>query len=658
MPDTQGGQFILVTTPLGDDVLLLRSFTGQEGISQLFRFRLELVSEEHPIKLESMIGQNLTVNMTLSDGSTRYFNGFVSQFTQTGRDSQFTYYNAEIVPWLWFLSQKSDCRIFQNKTVPEIITQIFQEFGFRDFRSALQGTYEPRDVMVQYHETDFNFISRLMEQAGIFYFFEHERGKHTFVMADNPAAHPVLPVTPMVSYQIGDSRGAGGDAVTRFAVKQEWRPGKYVMNDYNFELPNTDLEVTSTSRFEVGDNRRYELYEYPGDYPKKAQGESLARIRLQEVESISQVMRGTSTCRAMAAGYRFTLTGHDQQDLNQTYVITNVHYEARTGNGAGAGGIETYTNDFIAIPDSVPFRPSRLTPDPVVRGPETGVVVGPNGEEVFVDEYGRIKVQFYWDRQGKNDQNSSGWIRVAQPWAGKQWGTLFIPRVGDEVLIDFLHGDLSRPIVVGSLYNGEHRPPVSLPAGQTITTIKSSSTKGGGGSNEMRFEDKQGSEEIYLHGQRDWRTVVEHDQYEAIGNNQTVEIAGNRSETVGKAQTVTIGAGYQVTVGATMNERVGADKQATVGGALSEAVGKDFRLNIGVDGRLAMGRNFSLAAGNGITIEAQKTVIISAVDELILKCGESSIVLKKNGDISITGKAISVKASGDLVLKGQKILEN
>ena len=333
-------------------------------------------------------------------------------------------------------------------------------------------------------------------------------------------------------------------------------------------------------------------------------------------------------------------------------------YEARIGNGGGAGGIETYTNDFIAIPDSVPFRPSRLTPDPVVRGPETGVVVGPKGEEVFVDEFGRIKVQFYWDRQGKNDQNSSGWIRVAQPWAGKQWGTLFIPRVGDEVLIDFLHGDLSRPIVVGSLYNGEHRPPVSLPAGQTITTIKSSSTKGGGGSNEMRFEDKQGSEEIYLHGQRDWRTVVEHDQYEAIGNNQTVEIAGNRSETVGKAQTVTIGAGYQVTVGATMNERVGADKQTTVGGALSEAVGKDFRLNIGVDGRLAMGRNFSLAAGNGITVEAQKTVIISAADELILKCGESSIVLKKNGDISITGKAISVKASGDLVLKGQKILEN
>ena len=640
------------------DVLLLRSFTGQEAISQLFNFRLELVSEKPPIRLESIIGQNVTVNMALSAGSTRYFNGFVSQFTQTGRDSQFTYSHAEVVPWLWFLGQTSDCRIFQNKTVPEIITQIFQEFDFRDFRSALQGTYEPREVVVQYRETDLDFISRLMEQAGIFYFFEHERGKHTFVMADNSSAHPILPVTPTMLYEPGDGPGAGRDVVTCFGVKREWRPGKYTMNDYNFELPITNLKVASTSSVDVGGNRRYELYEYPGDYQKKTQGESLARIRLQELESISQVMSGITTCRAMAAGYRFTLTGHDQQDLNQTYVITNVHHEAKSSDGVSAGGIETYNNDFMVIPHSVPFRPLRLTPDPVVRGPETGVVVGPKGEEVFVDEYGRIKVQFHWDRQGKHDQNSSGWIRVAQPWAGKQWGTLFIPRVGDEVLIDFLHGDLSRPIVVGSLYNGEHRPPVSLPAGQTITTIKSNSTKGGEGSNELRFEDKQGSEEIYLHGRKDWKTVVEHDQYETIGNNQTVEIGGNRSETVGKAQAVTIGAGYQVTVGAAMNERIGSDKQVTVGGALSEAVGKDFRLNIGVDGRLAMGRNFSLTAGNGITVEAQKTVIISAADELILKCGEASIVLKKNGDISITGKAISVKASGDLVLKGQKILEN
>ena len=284
--------------------------------------------------------------------------------------------------------------------------------------------------------------------------------------------------------------------------------------------------------------------------------------------------------------------------------------------------------------------------------------MGPKGEEVFVDEYGRVKVQFHWDRQGKNDENSSGWIRVVQPWAGKQWGTLFIPRVGDEVVIEFLHGDLRRPVVVGSLYNGEDRPPVSLPAGQTITTIKSSSAKGGGGSNEMRFEDKKGSEEIYLHGQRDWRTVVEHDQYETIGNNKTVEVGGNRTETVGRVQTLTIGAAFQVTVGAAMNERVGSDKQVNVGGNLSETAGKDLRLNIGVDGRLTIGRNLSLAAGNGITVEAQKAVTISAADGLTLKCGQAAIVLKKNGDISITGKEILVKGSGDIILKGQKILQN
>jgi type VI secretion system secreted protein VgrG len=356
----------------------------------------------------------------------------------------------------------------------------------------------------------------------------------------------------------------------------------------------------------------------------------------------------------MAAGYRFTLMEHGRQDLNQAYVITKLQHEAEVN----AAGTRRYTNEFMAIPQSVPFRPLRLTPQPVVRGPETGVVVGPKGEEIFVDEYGRVKVEFHWDRQGKGDENNSGWIRVAQPWAGKQWGTLFMPRVGDEVLVEFLHGEISEPVVIGSLYNGEDRPPIPLPAGRTITTIKSASSKGGGGSNELRFEDKKGSEEIYFHGQKDWKTEIEHDQFETIGNNQTLEVGSNRTETVGKAQTLTIGADYQVGVGATMNERVGSDRQVNVGGTLSEAVAKDLRLTIGSDGRLTIGRNFSLAAGNGINIEAQRAVTVSAADELTLKCGQAAIVLKKNGDISITGREISIKGSGDIILKGQKILQN
>jgi type VI secretion system secreted protein VgrG len=654
MPDTQGGQFISVTTPLGDDVLLLQKLTGQEGISQLFKFQLELASEKAPIRLESIIGQPVTVSMTLSDGSKRYLNGFVSQFAQTGQDAQAIYYHAEMVPWLWFLSQTSDCRIFQNKTVPEIVTQIFQEFGFRDFRSALQGTYERLDVAMQYRETELNFISRLMEREGMFYFFEHEQGKHTLVISDQPAAHPALPVTPTLSYQPGDGSGAGGDVITRLALRREWRPGKYTMNDYNFETPSTNLEVTSASAVEVGGNRRYELYEHPGDYRRKTRGEALARIRIQEIESTSQVLNGTSVCRGMSSGYRFALVGHGRQDLNQTYVITALQHEA----GLTAAGAGIYTNQFMAIPYSVPFRPSRLTPEPVVRGPETGVVVGPKGEEIFVDEYGRVKVQFHWDRQGKKDENSSGWIRVVQPWAGKQWGTLFIPRVGDEVLIEFLHGDLRRPFVTGSLYNGEDKPPVSLPAAQTNTTIKSSTTKGGGGSNELRFEDRKGAEEIYLHGQRDWRTVVEHDRYESIGNSKTVAVAGNQSETIGKAHTLAIGGAYQVTVGGAMDERVGSDKETTVGGALSKAVGKDLTLAIGNDASLQIGRSFSLTAGNGINVVAQGALTITSDDQITFKCGQASVVLKKNGDISITGSEVSIKASGDIVLKGQKILQN
>lgn len=333
---------------------------------------MELVSEKAPVKLESIVGQNVTVSLTQGDGSKRHFNGFVSAFTETGQDSQFIHYQAEVVPWLWFLRHTSDSRIFQNRTIPEILTQVFQDFGFRDFRSILRGAYERHEVMVQYRETEFDFITRLMEKEGIFYFFEHEQGRHTLVVADNPAAHPVLPVTPTVPYQPGD--GAGGDVVTRLTLKREWHPGKYAMNDYNFEIPATSLEVALASTVEIGGNHRYELYEHPGDYRRKAQGDALARIRMQEIESISQVVNGTSSCRAMAPGYRFALTGHDRPELNQDYVITQVHHEAKLSDGAGT---ETYTNEFMTIPRSVPFRPLRLTPQPVVRGPESGLVVGP-----------------------------------------------------------------------------------------------------------------------------------------------------------------------------------------------------------------------------------------------------------------------------------------
>jgi type VI secretion system secreted protein VgrG len=654
MPNGQPGQFISITTPLVDDTLVLQNFTGQEGISQLFNFQLVLVSEKAPIKLESIVGQNITISLTLNDGRKRYFNGFVSEFAQSDQDSQLTYYQAEMVPWLWFLRHTSDSRMFQNRTTPEILTQVFQDFGFHDFRFALHGAYERHEVVTQYRETEFNFISRLMEHEGIFYFFEHEQGKHTLILADNPAAHPVLPATPTVSYKPGDGPEAGADVVTRLALKREWHPGKYTMTDYNFTIPSANLEIKVASAVEVAGNRKYELYEHPGDYRKRAQGEALARIRMQEIESISQVVDGTSTCRAIAAGHRFTLAGHTRQDLNRAYVVTKVQHEMQVGTG----GRETYANDFMAIPDSVPFRPLRSTPQPVVRGPESGVVVGPKGEEIYVDEYGRVKVQFQWDRKGKRDENSSAWIRVAQPWAGNQWGTLFIPRIGDEVLIEFVHGDLGRPYVIGSLYNGEDRPPYALPAGQTITTIKSHSSKGSSGSNELRFEDKTNSEEIYLHAQKNWRTVVENDESETIGSNKTLQVGGNRTETVGKAMTLTVGATCELTVGAAMRESVASDRQLDVGGTLSETIGRDLGLTVGNDGRLAFGRNLVLDIGNTITMEAQKTVTISAADELTLECGQAAIILKKNGDISISGKEISIKASGDLVLKGQKIVEN
>ena len=617
MPITQKGQFISVATPLGEDFFLLRTFTGQEGISQLFNFNLSLLSDRPPVRLESIIGQSVTVTMELANGGKRYFNGAVGRFAQTGQENAITFYQAEVVPWFWFLTRTSDCRIFQNKTVPEIVTQIFQDFGFRNFRTALQSTYEAREAVVQYRETDFNFVSRLLESEGIFYFFEHEQGRHTLVLADRPVAHPVLPGTASLAYQ---PTGATPAAVTRLMLTREWRPGKYAADDYNFITPSTSLAVTAASAADIGGNRAYEVYEYPGDYQRKTQGNALAKTRLQEIESTSQLVNGSSTCRTMAAGYRFALAGHSREDLNQAYVVTTVRHEAAVGNSPGS---DTYSNEFTAIPFAVPFRPLRLAETPLVWGPEIGVVVGPSAQEIFVDEYGRVKVQFHWDREGKSDENSSGWIRVAQPWAGSQWGTLFIPRIGQEVIVEFLHGDLSRPFIVGSLYNGDERPPYTLPANQTITTIKSNSSKGGGGANELRFEDKKGAEEVFLHAQRDWRTIIEHDQDETVGNNKTAKIDNNRNEAVGKAQTLTVGTTYQVTVGTAMNETIGGsmtvtvakksteaiglDKQLDVGNTLAETVGKNLTLSVGTDANLTIARNCNVSSGSGIAMEAANT---------------------------------------------------
>lgn len=545
MAYTQDNRLIAVDTPLGKDALLLQSFTGGEGISQLFNFQLDLLAENDSIAFDQIVGQKVTITVTLADSSERYFNGFVSRFSQSGSDVRFTYYHAEVVPWLWFLTRTSDCRIFQNMTVPDILSKIFNDLGFSDFKNSLQGSYESRDYCVQYRETDFNFVSRLMEQYGIFYFFEHEKSKHTLVLADSPTAHNACPKQETARYDPVTGAQAEEDGITDWRIEQELRPGKYALTDYNFETPSTSLKAGVPSTVNVGGNSKYEIYDYPGEYLKKADGDKLAKIRIEEEECPHLVANGAGNCRAFTSGYKFDLSDHYRQDLNKSYVLTSVRHNATVGESyettGGSGVGEDYSNYFSCIPHAIPYRPLRTTPKPIIQGSQTAVIVGKSGEEIWTDKYGRVKVQFHWDREGNWDENSSCWIRVAQNWAGKRWGMLFLPRIGQEVIVDFLEGDPDQPIITGRVYNAEEMPPYELPNEQTKSTVKTNSSKDGEGFNEIRFEDKKGGEQIFIHAEKDMDIRIKNDEKEWIGKDRHVMVENDHMEKIANKMSIQVG---------------------------------------------------------------------------------------------------------------------
>ncbi|HSW48936.1 MAG TPA: type VI secretion system tip protein TssI/VgrG, partial [Bryobacteraceae bacterium] len=468
---TQAERLIAVETPLGPDTLLLRSFSGTEGLSRLFQFQLDLLSEDPAINFDDIIGQNITVRIALADGeSERFLNGHVSRFLQLPPEGRLAHYQAEMVPWLWFLSRASDCRIFQEKSIPDVIEQVFQDFGFTDFENQLQKSYPPWEYCVQYRETALNFVARLMEQEGISYFFRHEQGKHVLVMADASSAYKPCPNQSAARYEHVTGRGHDRpqDVVFRWRCQQEMRPGKYALTDYNFETPSTSLLSTVESRIDQGGNHRFEIFDYPGEYEKRSEGEALVDTRIEEQEAPHTIVFGDSNCRAFASGFRFELSEHDRDDQNGEYLLTSITHSAHSGSfySSGSGRGASYANTFTSIPYSVAFRPPRSTPRPLVQGPQTAVVVGPKGEEIHVDKYGRVKVQFPWDRRGEYDEKSSCWIRVSQPWAGKNWGGVWLPRIGQEVIVDFLEGDPDRPVITGRVYNAEEMPPYELPGYQ------------------------------------------------------------------------------------------------------------------------------------------------------------------------------------------------
>jgi type VI secretion system secreted protein VgrG len=395
MPYTQTNRRIAISSPLGADVLLLRGFNGSESISQLFHFNLDLLSENDSLSFQDIVGKHVTVSIQDADGQDRYWDGFISRFSQGHQDAKLTAYHAQMVPWLWFLTRTSDCRIFQNKKVPDIIQKVFKDLSFNDFELHLYGDFSPRDYCVQYRETDFNFVSRLMEEEGIYYFFKHEESKHTLILANDPAAHEAVPKQATARFASIDA-AAYEDVVTQWHYQEEFRPGTWTQTDYNFETPSTDLKVA------VNGNNSYEIYEFPGQYGVRGEGDRLAKIRLQEQTAPTAVNTGASVCRYFSSGFKFTLQDHYRADLNKDYLLTSVSHSATQGGGYTVGSPadeeSSYSNSFECIPFSTPFRPQRVTPEPVVQGCQTAMVVGPAGEEIYTDKHGRVKVQFHWDR--------------------------------------------------------------------------------------------------------------------------------------------------------------------------------------------------------------------------------------------------------------------
>ncbi len=636
---TQATRPLTIETVLGADKLLLLGFYGEESVSTLPLFTLEMLAADPQIPAERMLGSAVSVAVESAAGGHRYFHGIVSRFAQGEREHKHTAYSAEIVAWPWLLGFHSDCRIFQKVSVPEIVEQVFKDRGQSDFDLRLKGTYEKREYCVQYNETDLAFVQRLLEDEGIYYFIEHEKDRHVLVLSDHPTLLKPAKGAESIHMAAAGVGWEAQDVVMTLHSDHRMRPGKVTHTDYNPLQPSSQLLRSS------GDDK-YELYEYPGHYQQHDVGERRALVRLEEQEVSRHIVRGESSCRALRPGALTEIGGHYRRSLNAKYHITSVRHSIRQGGLLGRGeeaGFD-YRNEFFAIPHDVPFRPPRVTPAPRVRGAQTATVVGAKGEEIWTDKYGRVKVQFHWDRVGKKDEASSCWVRVATPWAGKQWGAVHIPRIGQEVVVDFLEGDPDQPIIIGSVYNGEQMPPYKLPDMQTQSGVLSRSSKGGGAdnANELRFEDKKGSEEILLHAEKDLKIEVENDEVREVLHDRTTTIKNDDTRTVSEGNdTATVEKGDQVL-------EISSGKQTVTIKGNQAVTLKQGNQVITLD---QGNQELVVKMGNQTTKVNLGKSATEAMQSIEFKVGQSSIKIDQMG-VTIKGMTVKVDAQIQAEVKG------
>lgn len=615
-----------VTTPLGETDLLLYRMTGTEHLSQLFEYELELLSEKNDIDLKALLGKNATVKLLLPDGKHRSFHGVVTRISLFGMLGRLYYYRATLRPKPWLLSRTGNCRIFSNLSVPDIVKKVLAEHGYTDLENKLSGTYEPREYCVQYRESDFNFISRLMESEGIYYYFKHTDSQHTMVLCDDSSGH-AQPPKQTVRYLPPENQGRRKEEhIFDWRVSEEIQSGVYEHDDFDFEKPKAELKTTSNDPGGHEEDGK-EVYDYPGNYIKTANGDHYAKVRMQEMRAGFEYISASGNTRNLAAGNKFDLIEFPRKDQNQEYIAVSTQIQLQN-NGYESFGIadcmEPYQCLYTVISSKFNYRAPRISRIPIVQGVQTAIVVGKSGDEITTDKYGRVKVQFHWDREGKNDENSSCWVRVAQVWAGKNWGAIHIPRIGQEVIVDFLEGNPDRPIITGRVYNADQMPPYDLDANKTQSGIKSRSSKDGSSDNfnEIRFEDKKGDEELYIHAEKNFTRVVENDDVHTIGFDK--KDPGDQKVDIYNDRTVTLDQGNDLLT-VKMGNRTAEIKQ-----------GND-EITVGMGNR-------TVKVNTGkITEEAMQSIE--------LKVGQNSVKIDQTG-VTIKGLMIKIEGQTTTDLKG------
>ncbi|MCF6099653.1 type VI secretion system Vgr family protein [Mesorhizobium muleiense] len=689
----------VVQTPVGADLLTFTHLVGRDEISRCLAYTVGFVSSSPEIDPLKMLGGAVSVEG--ESDPKRWFSGLVSEFRLTRIEDRLAYYEAVVRPWLWFLGNTTDCRIFQNMSVIEIVEEVFSKYSTAKFEKRLQGSYPPREYCVQYDESDLDFVQRLLEHEGILYFFEHDEGKHTLVLADAMSKLKPAPGYEKVPYHF-EGQGSRRDVeyITEWIPGSSVRPGAYVHTDYDFEKPGADLMAKSAQPFShklaAGEN-----YRQPGAHLDVGRGDSLAAIRREEIQAVHQRIAAVGTVRGLYSGCTFKLDGFPREDQNQEYLVVSAEYRLFDPGYRALADVESENFKVIlgVAPTALAYRPPRVTTRPIMRGPQTATVVGPSGEEIFTDKYARVKVQFHWDRLGKKDQNSSCFVRVSQTWAGSGWGFIQIPRIGQEVIVDFIEGDPDLPIITGRVYNASQMPPYGLPGSATQSGWKSDSSKGGGGYNELMFEDKAGSELVNFQAQKDHNLLikndrtklVQHDQSdridhdakhsvghnldEDVGNNKTVkvgvdqttDIGNNDTETVGVNRSLTVGSNETIGIGANSTETIGANhtqtvalvQTITVGAARVDSVGAAETRTVGAvqTNTIGASRSVTVGAGQSHSIGAKDSWQIASDQSVQIGGGQTFKIAKDQGTDIGAGRSTKIAKDDATDVGGSRALK-